>query len=78
VLSNAQVYWDARQLGENLQQAMRSRSVIDQAIGILLAGGGRTPDEAFQLLVLASQRENRKLRDVAADMVDRAVQRPQR
>jgi GAF domain-containing protein len=42
VLANAQVYWDARQLGENLQQAMRSRAVIDQAIGILLADGGRT------------------------------------
>jgi GAF domain-containing protein len=77
VLSNAQVYWDARQLGENLQQALRSRSVIDQAIGILLAGGGRTPEEAFQLLVRASQRENRKLRDVAAEMVDRAARRPQ-
>jgi GAF domain-containing protein len=76
VLANAQVYWDARQLGENLQQAMRSRAVIDQAIGILLADGGRTPDEAFQLLVRASQREHRKLRDVAAEMVDRSVQRP--
>jgi GAF domain-containing protein len=77
-LANAQVYWDARQLGENLQQAMRSRSVIDQAIGILLTDGGRGPDEAFQLLVRASQRENRKLRDVAAEIVRRAVQRPQR
>ena len=76
VLSNAQVYWDARQLGENMQQAMRSRAVIDQAIGILLADGGRTPDEAFQLLVRVSQRENRKLRDIAADIVDRAVHRP--
>jgi GAF domain-containing protein len=76
VLSNAQVYWDARQLGENMQQAMRSRAVIDQAIGILLADGGRTPDEAFQLLVRVSQRENRKLREIAASIVDRAVQRP--
>ncbi|HEY2263900.1 MAG TPA: GAF and ANTAR domain-containing protein [Streptosporangiaceae bacterium] len=75
VLANAQVYWDARQLGENMQQAMRSRAVIDQAIGILLADGGRTPDEAFQLLVRVSQRENRKLREIAADIVDRAVQR---
>jgi GAF domain-containing protein len=76
VLSNAQVYWDARQLGENMQQAMRSRAVIDQAIGILLADGGRTPDEAFQLLVRVSQRENRKLRDIAASIVERAVQQP--
>jgi GAF domain-containing protein len=76
VLSNAQVYWDARQLGENMRQAMRSRAVIDQAIGVLLADGGRTPDEAFQLLVRVSQRENRKLRDIAASIVERAVQQP--
>ncbi|MEP7024309.1 MAG: GAF and ANTAR domain-containing protein [Actinomycetota bacterium] len=76
VLANAQLYWDSRQLTENLQQAMRSRSVIDQAIGILMAGGGRSPDEAFQLLVRASQRENRKLRDIAAEMVGRATARP--
>jgi GAF domain-containing protein len=76
VLSNAQVYWDARQLGEGLQQAMRSRAVIDQAIGIFLADGGRTPEEAFQLLVRVSQRENLKLRDIAADIVDRAAARP--
>ena len=38
-----------------------------------MAGGGGTPEEAFQLLVRASQRENRKLRDLAADIVDHAV-----
>jgi GAF domain-containing protein len=75
VLSNAQVYWDARQLGENMRQAMQSRSAIDQAIGILMADGGRSPDEAFQLLVRASQRENRKLRDIAAEIVQRVSRR---
>ncbi|HEY3978729.1 MAG TPA: GAF and ANTAR domain-containing protein [Streptosporangiaceae bacterium] len=75
VLANAQVYWDARQLGENLRQAMRSRAAIDQATGILMADGGRRPDEAFQLLVRASQRENRKLRDIAAEIVAHASDR---
>jgi GAF domain-containing protein len=75
VLANAQVYWDSRQLSENLNQAMRSRSTIDHAIGILMAGGGRTPEEAFQLLVRASQRENRRLREVAGDIVAGAVDR---
>jgi GAF domain-containing protein len=74
LLANVQVYWDARELGERLQQAMRSRATIEHAVGILLAGGGRTPEEAFQLLVRASQRENRKLRDIAAAIVDRAVE----
>ncbi|HEY3942341.1 MAG TPA: GAF and ANTAR domain-containing protein [Acidimicrobiales bacterium] len=75
VLANAQVYWDAHQLSENLGQAMRSRSTIDQAVGILMAPGGRSPEEAFQLLVRVSQRENRKLRDVAAEIVHRAASR---
>jgi GAF domain-containing protein len=75
VLANSQVYWDARQLNENLQQAMESRATIDQAIGILLAPGGRAPDEAFQLLVRASQRENRKIREIATELVERTVSR---
>ena len=75
VLANSQVYWDARQLGENLNQAMHSRASIDYAIGILMAHGGRSPEEAFNLLVRASQRENRKLREVAAEIVERASQR---
>jgi hypothetical protein len=29
-----------------------------------------TPDQAFELLVAASQRSNRKLRDIARDVVD--------
>jgi len=75
VLANSQVYWDARQLNENLSQAMRSRAIIDYATGILMASGGRSPEEAFQLLVRASQRENRKLRDIAAEIVDRTARR---
>lgn len=76
VLANAQVYWDARQLGENLREAMRSRAVIDQAMGVIMADGGQSPDEAFQLLVRASQRENRKLREIAAAIVERTARRP--
>jgi hypothetical protein len=41
-------------------------------MGILMADGGRSPDEAFQLLTRASQRENRKLRDIAMEIVSRA------
>ena len=74
VLANAQVYWDSRQLNENLHEAMQSRSTIDHAVGILVARGGRSPDDAFQVLVRASQRQNRKLRDVAAEIVERAIE----
>jgi GAF domain-containing protein len=75
VLANAQVYSDARQLNENLNEAIHSRAIIDYAVGILMAHGGRSPEDAFQLLVRASQRENRKLREVAADIVERAARR---
>lgn len=75
VLTNSLIYWDARQLSENLSQAIRSRATIDHAIGIIMAQGGKAPDEAFQVLVRASQRENRKLRHVAAEFVERVQQR---
>jgi GAF domain-containing protein len=74
-LANAQVYWDARELSENLSEAIRTRETISQAVGIVMASGGRTPDEAFQVLANASQRENRKVRDLAAEIVTRTVER---
>jgi GAF domain-containing protein len=75
VLANAYVYNESRELNDNLQQALTSRRTIDYAIGLVMSVGGRTPDDAFQVLVRASQRENRKLRDIATDMVDAAVNR---
>ena len=74
VLANARVYWDSRRLNENLNQTLRSRALIDQATAILMATG-RTSQEAFQVLVRASQRENRMLRDIASEIVDRAALR---
>lgn len=76
VLANARVFSDARELNENLNQALASRATIDYAIGLVMARGGRSPEEAFDVLVRASQRENRKLRDIAADMVGRASGTP--
>ena len=76
VLANAQAYWDARTLSEQLSQAMQSRATIEQAKGIIMATG-KTADEAFQVLVRASQRENRKLREIAQGIVDEAVRRAQ-
>ena len=78
LLANVQAYWDVRQLAERLQRAMRSRATIEHAVGIMMARGGRTAEEAFQLLVRASQRENRKLRTIAAEIVDRTERRQPR
>ena len=44
--------------------------MIGQAKGILMAREVCTPDEAFDILRRGSQRTNRKLRDVAQDLVD--------
>ncbi len=74
VLANAQAYWDAHQLSEDLATAMKSRAAIEQAKGILMGAQRCGPDEAFQILVRASQRENRKLRDIADDIVIKTQQ----
>ena len=72
VLANATAYWGALELGQQLRQAMQSRAVIEQAKGMLMASSPElTADDAFAVLVRASQRENSKLRDVAQRIVDR-------
>lgn len=52
-----------------LRRAMASRSVIDQAKGAVRAVTGLSDDEAFALLAARSQNANRKLSDVAADVL---------
>jgi GAF domain-containing protein len=76
VLANANAFHDVRQLNENLNQALTSRRMIDYAIGLLMSTGGRTPEDAFEVLVRASQRENRKLRDIATEIVTAVQKRP--
>ena len=72
VISNAQAYWAAFELIRNLTIAMDSRAVIEKAKGILIARHGLSDDEAFDHLRQQSQTENRKLRDIATDIVDQA------
>ena len=69
--ANAVAYSDARDLAVSLQRAMESRATIEQAKGILVAAQRCTPTEAFDILVKASQRENRKLRTIAEEIVHR-------
>ena len=69
VLANTQAYWDAYDLSVNYREAMASRAVIEQAKGILMGAQRCTPDEAINMLRDASQRENVKLREIAARLV---------
>ncbi|NBH09911.1 GAF and ANTAR domain-containing protein [Amycolatopsis sp. SID8362] len=66
-------YLLARDTAENLRTALTSRAVIDQAKGMLMAIRQVDADDAFALLVDQSQRENRKLREVAERFVARVV-----
>jgi GAF domain-containing protein len=52
----------------NMRRAMASRSIIEQAKGILMERYKITAEQAFTLLTHASQRRNVKLRDVAEQL----------
>ncbi|MEV4279673.1 GAF and ANTAR domain-containing protein [Actinoplanes xinjiangensis] len=69
-LANAHLYDTNASLAQHLQAAMQSRAVIEQAKGILMGGRRCSAEEAFMILTRLSQDTNRKLRDVAAALVD--------
>ncbi len=56
----------------NLERALDSRDLIGQAKGVIIVTVGCSSDDAFRLLRDQSQHENRKLVDVAAEIVERA------
>jgi GAF domain-containing protein len=64
------------QVQHQLADAMVSSSVIDQAIGILMGQQRCTAGAAFDLLRQASQHRNRKLRDIAADIITNVSGQP--
>jgi GAF domain-containing protein len=68
-LTNMDALQDARDLAKNLQKAMEVRSVIEQAKGILIERHKLTAEQAFRLLAESSMHTNRKVRDVAEDLV---------
>lgn len=53
-----------------LEQAMHSRAVIEQAVGVLAATHGADPETAFRYLVRLSQHQNIKLRKLAAVLIE--------
>ncbi len=72
---NAQVLAQAMALTNQLQTALSSRPVIDQAVGIIRGRSGCSTDEAFARLRTTSQHDNTRLSTVAARVVDEAVRR---
>lgn len=72
---NAQLLAIAHERTQRLQRALDSRSVIDQAIGIIRSRSGAGAHEAFERLVQISQTENVKLHTVAERLVEEAARR---
>ncbi|MGY1741304.1 MULTISPECIES: GAF and ANTAR domain-containing protein [unclassified Blastococcus] len=54
---------------EDLERALDARDLIGQAKGILMERYGLTGQRAFQVLVRLSNESNRKLRDIALEVV---------
>jgi GAF domain-containing protein len=66
---NLHAYQAARDRADNLQAALETRGVIDQAKGILMATRQLTADQAFQVLAQVSMKTNRKLHAIADELV---------
>lgn len=56
-------------LTDRLRLALSSRSVIDQAMGVVIAMRHCTPEEAFDALRQVSQHRNIPVREVAAELL---------
>ncbi|MBM2615848.1 GAF and ANTAR domain-containing protein [Actinoplanes sp. LDG1-06] len=75
-VANAHMFYGATLLASQMQAAMHSRAVIEQAKGVIMAQRRCGPDEAFARLTKASQASNRKVRDVAAALIGDLARNP--
>ncbi|MGO4384205.1 GAF and ANTAR domain-containing protein [Specibacter sp. RAF43] len=64
------------QTAADLEEAMKSRTAIDIAVGVIMGQQRCSQEEAFALLVKASAGRNQKLRQVAENLVANLNQRP--
>jgi GAF domain-containing protein len=72
-VANAEVHQRMADVIVQLNEALTSRSTIDQARGILIANTGCSAEQALGLLKEQSQHENVKLRTIAAEIVRNAM-----
>ncbi len=68
-VANADAQAKLEEQAQHMRRAMESRAVIEQAKGVLMAQRKVDADQAFEVMREASQRYNRKLRDIAAGIV---------
>jgi AmiR/NasT family two-component response regulator len=62
-----------RRRAEDLERGLRTHGRIGMAMGILMARHKVTDKQALDLLRIASQNSNRKVADVAEDVIDTGV-----
>lgn len=69
LLAASQAHWDGQALADDINATLAAKATVEQAKGILMKGQGCSSAEALQILVHAAQRENRKVPDIAAELV---------
>ena len=72
-IANAALLSTRTRTVEQLTTAMRTRAVIEQAKGVVATMCACDPEDAFEFLRKRSQSLNRKLHDIAAEVVADAV-----
>jgi hypothetical protein len=70
VLGIASEYGEARRTARQLRDAAESRSVVDQAKGVLMHALGCSAEEALQRMRQISQASNLKVTEVAARVIE--------
>lgn len=66
---NASLFRESQELVGQLRTALRTRSIVGRAQGLLMRDRGYDSEAAFAVLKRASQNRNVKLRDLAARLV---------
>jgi GAF domain-containing protein len=69
-LHNADLYRQNHQMVDHLHRTLATRSVIERAKGVLMSRHGISSEDAFALLQRESQHSHRKLREVAAALLE--------
>lgn len=72
----AQRISDAQEFAEQMRTAMQTRSVIDQALGLIMGQRRCTAEKAFDILRSASQHRNIKLRDLCTELITNLTGQP--
>jgi ANTAR domain len=70
IMGNASVYADSQRTALQLRDAVDSRTLVDQAKGILMHSLGCTAQEAFDKMRAISQTRNVKVAEVAGKIIE--------